>query len=339
MAYSMIEGFDTVGDNSALTSRGWSRTDGTIGAATGRFGGAGYALSGTSQWLQFYEVVAGERYTSMSFWFKASVLFNGPLAWMADRSNTSGAGHPLISLTDIGVVTLALEAGSVVFSSSQLVSAGTWCHIELLMHHSNAGKFQLYVDGFLQYENISVDNADYNSNGEYWFNFKGNAAGVLTLDDIVIQRDIAAYPVKLGLHRIHTLLPDGVGTNTGMTAGTGNTFAEINDPLGATHDGDTSYIAGGSVGNKSDFTMENITEMPSTIHAVQTNVVVRKTDAGTVGVTPYIDSNTAIASGTETGASESYVVKKDVFETDPDTTAPFTASGLNALKVGIEITT
>ena len=153
------------------------------------------------------------------------------------------------------------------------------------------------------------------------------------IDDIVIAQGTAPH-AQIGLHRIHTLLPDGAGTNTAWTG----TNTDVDDPFGAS-DGDTTYASESVVNDKQDYSFGNLTESPASVLAVTLVTEARKTDAGVVGLTSYLLSNAVEGAGTEAGLAEAYGVVNDIFELNPDGSVAWTETTVNALLAGHEITT
>lgn len=335
MAIVKVEGFDLVGTNADLNSKGWVTAEGTIGASVGRFGGAGYTLSGsTSNVLAFSQTFI--RYTTVSFYFKAPSL-SGTQTILAIDDLIAPSQLPGLNTEQLRVDTAA-DGSLLLYGDSSLrgtsvtgvIVANTWHHIELQADINASGQGVIVVDG-VEVLDISGDYIDGSTAASVVF------IGYSTdhiLDDIVIQSSSSSQPTLLGEHKIQTLFPDA---DTAQADWTG-VYTDIDDPVGS-HDGDTTYISATTLNDKSEFTLSDLADTPSTINAVNLVTIARKTDAGTKGVTPYIVSDTTRDDGLEFGTSESYTVSQTIIENDPDTAAAWTASGINALKVGAEITT
>jgi hypothetical protein len=78
---------------------------------------------------------------------------------------------------------------------------------------------------------------------------------------------------------------------------------------------------------------------PDSIHAVQVTMCARKDDAATREVRCRVKSGAASANGAPLALTASYVYYRDIFETDPNTSAAWTSGGVNAIQIGPEVAT
>ena len=239
-----------------------------------------------------------------------------------------------------GAIELTNYQGFSTGSESGIIQPDTWHHIEFNIHISTTGSATVYVDGVLAIDSGEDYFYDGSMDGTTVVLLGGDYLNTISpghiFDDMVIRSDDTAFPALLGEHRIHTLLPSA---DTAQADWTG-TFADIDDPLGAFNDGDTSYISTTTLNNKSEFTVADLPVSPTTIHALQTTVVAKKTDTGTKGVTNYIKSGATRSDGLEFSAPNSaYRTKIDIHETNPNGAIPWTEATVNSLLVGVEITT
>ena len=65
----------------------------------------------------------------------------------------------------------------------------------------------------------------------------------------------------------------------------------------------------------------------------------RKDDAATREVRCRVKSGAASANGALLALTASYVYYRDIFETDPNTSAAWTSGGVNAIQIGPEVAT
>lgn len=336
MAIILMEGFDLVGSNADLLAKGFANTEGTWGAAIGRFGGAGYDV-GTSLNGVLSINNSFIRYTTIAFWWRnnQATLDSMPIVGVDDiavpisgPSATNAHAH-ITTLAD-GSVQLLGDNILRATSSPGVIQPQTWHHIEFQADANASGTCNVYVDGLL----VVTATADFKDGSAFTsISFFGDGGGTV-IDDIVIQTDASTQPPLIGEHKIHTLLPTA---DTAQADWTG-AFTDIDDPFGSA-DGDSTFISTTTLNNKSEFAVGDLSESPATIHAVQSMIIARKTDAGTKGVTAYIQSGTTRADGTEFAAAETYASDTTIRSVDPDTASAWTVSGVNALLVGVEITT
>lgn len=336
MAVILTEGFELVADNTDLVAKGWNAAEGTRGSSSGRFG-AGYTLSGSASDVLSYSIPF-IRYVVTSFHFKTLATDLNAVTILAMSDSTSNAGFPgsttahlAVDLLAGGTIRLIGDFGNIVANSpSGIIQPATWHHIEILADINAGGTSSIYVDGFLAVT-ATGDFIDGSSNSAVVFAGDSDSN---VFSDIVIQTDASSMPSRIGEHKIQTLLPDA---NTAQADWTG-VFTDIDDPFGG-DDGDTTFINSTALNAKSEFALDNLADTPDTIIAVNLVTVSRKTDAGTKGVTPYIESNATREDGVEFAATETYGYSNDIIELDPDGSVAWDAAAVNALLVGVEITT
>lgn len=334
MTIQLIEGFDLVGSSTDLLARGASYSEGVVTASAGRFGGNGYKIStGTANILSFQFTFAN--YVTVSFWYKIETISASVISCIADVSVSSYQNvncHTGLQLAADGSIAVGGDGNIPIASSpAGLIQPNTWHHIEYQVHLNASGTGILTVDG-VEVVNVSGDFLE--STQANVFQLVGDSTHQW-FDDVVYRDDASTYPALLGEHKIHTLLPSGDTAQADWAGG----YTDIDDPLYATNDGDTTYISATTLNDKSEFGLGGLSESPSEVHAVQVTTDARKTDAGTKALTSYLDSSGGRGDGTEFSVSETYSSRTDIHETDPNGSIPWTTSAVNAVEVGVEITT
>jgi hypothetical protein len=158
----------------------------------------------------------------------------------------------------------------------------------------------------------------------------------------LIKANDAVYPDDfLGHYRYGVLDPNANGANNDLAGSDGNSvdnYLLVDDP--AENDGDTTYVQSATVTDKDTYGMENLPSTPLSIVAVCPLIIAKKTDAGTRGVTPVIRSGgTDYQAATEHFLGTSYATYKQAVFEDPDTATAWDETGVNAMEVGVEVTT
>lgn len=332
MAITIMEGFDLCGTNAELVLKGWAVMEGTVESTGGNFaGGFHHRLTGNNTVAWFTRNFI--RHQTISFWLKVDLLGTNVLfALNALASLTSAptatASHFSFKANTDGSITVNGDGTDFETSATGVIAVSTWHHIECQVDTNVSGNAKVYVDG-AQVINVAGDFTD----GSQTFSsvvFNGN----VRFDDLVVQDDASTEQPLLAEHRISTLLPDA---NTAQADFTG-VFTDIDDPFGSA-DGDTTVISSATLTNKSEFGLGDLAITPATIQAVQLVSEINKSDSGTKGATPYILSNVTRVDSDELLASTTYKYSKKIHVTDPDTAAAWATAGVNALKVGVEVTT
>lgn len=148
----------------------------------------------------------------------------------------------------------------------------------------------------------------------------------------------------LGHIRYAALEPTGNGNSSVLVGSDGNSidnYLLVDD--GATsinHDGDTTYVQSPTVGAKDTYAMENMPTAPLVIYAVIPVLIAKKTDAGTRGIKSVVRRSVTDYDGaTEQFLGTSYDSYRQVMGEDPSTGVAWTQSGVDAMELGVKVTT
>ncbi len=120
----------------------------------------------------------------------------------------------------------------------------------------------------------------------------------------------------------------------GNVTGLSGNFSETNEvPPG----GDLSYVASSTVGAEDLYAFGSLSSTPSNIAGVKVSALLRKTDSGARTVSVQIKSGTTDVSGTAQAPGTSYAYFAAYADSDPNTGAAWTATGVNSLSAGAKI--
>lgn len=135
-------------------------------------------------------------------------------------------------------------------------------------------------------------------------------------------------------YRASPLRPSADGGTNQWTPSAGTDhFAMIDD---TTADGDTTNLQDATVGHIDEVELADLDVSPDEIGFVQAVTVGRKTDAGLVQVRTNFKSGATVENGHDQTLGVNYGVELDVAMVDPDTTDPWSTSGINALRLQLE---
>lgn len=144
----------------------------------------------------------------------------------------------------------------------------------------------------------------------------------------------------LGDVKVVALFPDGNGNSSDFDGSDGNQVDNFEMVDEVTPDDDTTYIESSTVGHIDLHTFDDLPETPDTIFGVQLNTLVKKDDAGTRTIRAVARPTSVDKFGTGKSPSNgSYRGEQEIWEDDPQATAAWTESTLNATEFGIEIET
>jgi len=120
------------------------------------------------------------------------------------------------------------------------------------------------------------------------------------------------------------------GNMTGMSTN----YTETNDlPPG----GDLSCVSSNTVGAEDLYNFTSLSSAPSNIAGVKVSALLRKTDSGARTVTVQLKSGSTEVSSAAVTPSSSYTYYSNYQDTDPGTSAAWTAGGINSLAAGAKI--
>lgn len=329
MALLFMDGFDT-----ADYATKWIYPGGNLASSTttrfgtGRsiaFGGA--STSGTLQksFTAVSQIFAGIAVSSTSYG-------NGHfLRLFGDSGATQHLGLQFVNAT-----TLGLFRGSTQIATATVpnMAGGAWLYVEIMGTLSDTvGTCKVRVDG-TEVINFSGDTKNAGTNSTIDAVILGSWTGH-TVDDFYIcdSSGGAPYNTFLGDVRVVTLSPTAAGSSTQLTPDTGSNYARVNEiPYSA-----SNYVSGSTPGLRDTYTIGDLPAGVATVHAVQHNIIAKRTSTGAIAVKPAIKSGASVYYGTTTSMTTSDVTISDLRITDPNTAAAWTVSGVNALESGLEI--
>jgi hypothetical protein len=215
------------------------------------------------------------------------------------------------------------------------VCDGNWHWVEIKRFYApGSASFVIYVDTIAQ--GSTGGNAS-GSPGTYDFI---SAAGItIWIDDDILYDDSTGVPTSanfpIGPRQISTLRPtsDGVCTFSTLSAGTSH-YALVNE---TSPDGDASYVQDGTSGDQDLLNFTSLGYTPASITAVMGNIYVDNPSGGLINNQLVCKSGatTAISAGANTPTI--YVTRQAAFNVDPNTSAAWTAAGVNAAQFGYKV--
>jgi hypothetical protein len=212
------------------------------------------------------------------------------------------------------------------------VCDGNWHWIEA---RAEGGYQALYVDNLAQGTNSQAG-----TGFVAYFGLQAIGGSVVnTFDDIVVYDNTAGFPTNgntpLNARQIITTRPtsDGTCTFSTLSAGTSH-FSLVNETV---PDGDTTYVQDGTSGDQDLLNMGALGSTPTAITCVMENLYVENPTGGAISVNAVCHSGATTSLGTAVVVPLVYQTLQFPFPTDPNTSAAWTASGLNAAQFGYKV--
>ena len=333
MALRFCDGFDSYASGADLTKK-WASTDAswTWASSAGRFGGGAISNAGATAGKQVtsrggaYSVGAD---TAIGFYVKASGIPAATSPIFTMYNNVSGVIYNInLNLTTGFVGVTGLSSGNIPAGTINVCDGG-WHWIEYRCTNNTTS--YLYVDGVVQPNGGWTGVPDHCA-------FNSISGITVTIDDLVgydgnPPTDGAGHNFPLNARQIITTRPASDSVIGFSTTSSGSTHYNLVNEVNP--DGDTSYVQDGTGGDQDLLNFGALGYTPTTINGAIVNVYVGNPLGGTINVQGICKSGAAAQSNATAVATPiSYQTMQYAFPTDPNTSAAWTASGLNAAKFG-----
>jgi len=238
-------------------------------------------------------------------------------------------------------------SGTLLATSANVLTALAYNFVETYIDLGNGaspndGAIEVRVNGVTVIDIDTVDTQATANANIAQITFNACATGSMSnidMADLYICDDSGSHNNDfLGDTQWLDILPNVDTAASDWTRNTGsNDYDCIDD---TTPDGDSTYIGADTAAQISRFGLGDLPATISTVVAVVTKVMARKTDAGTanleVSLRSTLGSPDTDVSGADRPITEVYTYYRDTFETDPATGVPWTPSSVNAMQLAVE---
>jgi len=215
-----------------------------------------------------------------------------------------------------------------------------WTYIELLYDvHASNGAWAIRVNETIIASNsgIPTDRTDANiADVTSRLRLRAPISGTSRFDDIYIAND-SGPPNDgfIGDMKVHTVLPKGNGALFAWTPLSGSNWDNVEE---IPPDDDTTYVHTAITTNKDSYDFNDAPTLANTVSGVIVNSYGRVNDPGAPsqvkGLTRH--SGGAITSGPAIDLGTQYRGHQTIFEEDPNASAPWIESTINAAEFGME---
>lgn len=336
MAVVFMDGFDHLAAADIVLK--WDSSSTTVGASkvTGVYGfGSAQRNNGTGRIAQ-RTVPSASTYVVAQH-FRTDNLPGSDAAIVRFRESTTL--HTDIRLAADGALRATRNGTSLGISAAGVIAINTWYWIAVKVTvHDSTGVVTVYVNGSSVLSLTSQDTRNGGSGIVDNIQLLSVAAGVnVDWDNVVILDTTGSAPlndIPTEEWRIDTRSATGAGNSTQFTPSAGSNWQNVDD---ATQDGDSTYNSSSTSGHTDLFAIDNFD--PGVVRAVQVNIVARRDDAGPREIREKCRSSSTNYNGTTQAVTGSYLVYRQIREVDPDTSAAWGSSALNAAEFGYELVT
>lgn len=238
--------------------------------------------------------------------------------------------------------------GTLLYTSDPCLVAGAWQHVEIIMHFDNtSGWFRVAVDGVevvpVQTGLDTLSNSDSILNDSFFLYSSSATAsgGSFYIDDYILYDPTVGDPLvdtdfaisnpqtdaMIGELQVWPLRPNGDTAEADFAKSTGTVGYSLIDE---TTPDDTDYIYSVTAGDLSEFDLEDLPVEITYIRGLGIHARMNKSDSGTAYVKLGMKSVAATDDATERPLTVEPTYWRDTIDVDPNSSARWTRSSLNA---------
>lgn len=329
MSLLFFDGFESYGTTGTLTGldRRYTGVPGTITGIAGRFSGRAIRCSSVS--TAFFDYVIGSTHTDVVLGFAVRnisntqsfiALLNGSNSLSASLRRTSG-----------GKLAINLPSGSEHEVSSLDFDTSDWVYVEIKLHtNATTGSYEVRVNGVLWLSDSGV-----NTNNNVAVIRIGSANITVEFDDLYLLNDSGATNNDfLGPQRIEAITVTSAGDVTEWTpseASDNYTLVDENPT-----DDDTTYVEESTSTDQDLYNYSSLAALTSVNGVAVITTFKRPSGSETLQISCKSGTSEDNVNANATH-STSYTTDTTLFEQDPDTTSPWTVSGVNAAQFGVKV--
>jgi hypothetical protein len=334
MALRFTDGFDHYATADLSLKYSASRST-TIGSTYGRYGSSG-ALLEPGGYIQ--RTIDDQGTWIVGFAFKPMAYFSSAVA-LIRFYDSADAVQNTVSITSAGLIALYSGDQSTLLATSSVApfTLGSWSFVECKTVISDTGSLEVKVDGtsIVSYSGDVQASATLSTAQKIRINQAGSGSANSYLDDLYILDGTGSLNNDfIGPMRIKTIYPSGAGTTKQFT-GVGDTTNTYLNVAETPANEDTSYNYANTAGMIDSFVCSDI--FPGTVYGVNSNLRARKDDSDTRTFAALTRSGGTDYAGTTQTLTSSYANYSQVWETNPNTSAAWTASEVNAAEFGYKV--
>ena len=337
MQILVVEGFDEyngIGLNTGIQATWPLNSTGGVAMAAGRFGGQAASFGSGSPRFGTRTMPSASASVSAGFAFKVTTIGSGnAFFWLlssgtymiglsigADGSISAGRYTALNTFTVLGT------------SAAGTITLGAFQYIEIEATISDTiGTFNVYVDGVSVLALTNVDTRNGTPTTVNQVQIGSGSIQIAALFDDLYVTDTAT---RLGECRVEPLVPTSDAAVAFVPSTGASNFALVDE---ATVNGDTDYVSGSTVGDSDLYGLGDLSDTPTTIHAVVVSAFAEKTDAASrsIGLQAKSGATTSVSGNLAVNAA--YGKYEYILQNDPNGAVAWTGAAVNAMQAGMKV--
>lgn len=222
-------------------------------------------------------------------------------------------------------------------SATKVLTSAVWQYLEAkVVIHASAGSVVIKLDEVTVLNLTGIDTLETANATVDSIRIANYSAGYIYVDDLYICDTTGSYNNDfLGNIKVEAHLPDADGTHTDFACSTGTDHHALVDEASTN---ETDYNTGDAVDEIDSYGI-TVGDDLGTILGVQITSYAWNPDVGSRKVKNLLRSNSAdYLGGNELLLNNTGEFVEDIWERDPDDSAAFTKTKLDAMEIGLKVT-
>jgi hypothetical protein len=279
-------------------------------------------------------------------WVRWAVFLHGipSTEVIASMLDSAAAAHTTVTWSGVDALLRVNRGATVLGISSSTMTPDAWHVLEwrTQMTSLTSGTSELWLDGNRVINVTGVDNSNATNLGVQSVTMGTPGAIVVAgwyigVDDIAINDTAGTRNNgRPGDGRVVLLTPSGAGSSTVLTRGgtdTGANWSQTSEIPPSM----TQYVLSANAGDRDLYATADLPVAVSAINVVEELLLVQNSDAGAGAIGPTIKSGAATNELTAISVTNTAAYVTGRWETDPNTSAAWTAAAVNALEIGATV--
>lgn len=344
MALLWIEGFEGFGETTGLApapsgiiARKYTGSGGVVGEVdmdinAGRYAGRCLTITDENDWITSPDLTTDDT-ISIGFAFKITAIPTNPSGLAFLRLNDQGTQGITIKVQKDTGKLIFYSGSNVLEVSSLALSIDTWYYFEMqVVAHNTTGSYEVRIDGDVWMSGSGVDTQNGSNPYHTLFRLEGGTGLSISFDDLYCLDSTTGLTGFQGLHKVVAINPSSDDTVT-WDRSTGSVNADVVDD-GLEMD-DTDYVYTSATPEQDLYGYENLSGDVTIVRGVQV-MAEADIDSGSLNLAQVVKSGTTTSVGANTLITPGDQTVVRVIEEDPDASADWTPTTLNAALFGIK---
>jgi hypothetical protein len=342
MAMLHADGFDRYAAAADLYSLFYAGSTMSLSTTGGRFGGGAVFSNGGGNYIKFTGTLALELWTGFAINFSDATNNDRCICSFTSGGSSDAGVEGMVTYNgSSGVIKAWRGAINTLLGSSATTITTGWHWIDVHYKYSaTVGIFEVWLDG-VQLINLTSQNTARNAGqtsltGVQLVSANNSGANTCYFDDWVINDTTGAQNNgRVGDSKIETLVPTLDATPNNGTPSTGvNHYAVVDEVPWNT----TDYITmTNTTGQEELFGFSSLSSTPVSIAGAIASFIGQNSDAGSANLETVVKSSTTESDGASTALTSSWKLYRTILELDPNTSAAWGATAVNAVKAGWKV--